>query len=245
MATKEVLIDDPLVIVSKEIERPIVDADLDGATPVRLLQKLVAAGTNASPRLICLIELASFTSSEMELLLPLLWQFILANRDSNRRDVLIGIGAAIRKYVAIMPIERMKDLATLLEPNHRSPLPIELELEIAKMVYRNCEVHPPVGEDTQPELAARLWEMARDYLNPRFLLRDKGSAVASMAIEAVVAMRSSLAAEAFEKLKECPFVWFVELVSDDLDELHAKWGLKSPDAATWLAELRSGLFAKA
>ena len=80
---------------------------------------------------------------------------------------LLALRAAIRKYIAIMPMEQMGELAALLETGHRSPLPIDLEIEVAKMVYRNFEVHPPVVADPQPELAQRFWDMVQAYINPR------------------------------------------------------------------------------
>ena len=132
---------------------------------------------------------------------------------------LVGVAAAIRKYIAIMPMDRMGELAALLETGHRSTLPIDLEIEVAKMVYRNFEVHPPIIADPQPELAQRFWEMAQAYINPRLLLRDKYSAATSLAIEAIVSMRSPLAEQACQAANTCPYRWFAELVSDDLDDL--------------------------
>ena len=98
----------------------------------------------------------------------------------------------------------MGELAVLLEAGHRSPLPIELEIEVAKMIYRNFEVHPPVVVDPQSELAQRLWEMVQAYVNPRILLRDKHSAAASLAIEAIVSMRSPLAVQAWQAAVDVP-----------------------------------------
>jgi hypothetical protein len=114
-----------------------------------------------------------------------------------------------------------------------------MEIEVAKMVFRNFEVHPPVEMDSQPKLAQQLWEMAQVYINPRILLRDKHSAAASCAIEAIVAMRSSLAVEALRAAAQSPYRWFAELVSDNIDELNEKWSRKSPDVAAWLRDLRS------
>lgn len=208
-----------------------------------LVRQLADAGPNASTRLLCVIELARFVPSQREALLPLLWRYILDRRNSNDRDELVGVATAIRKYIAIMPMDRMGELAALLESGHRSPLPIDLEIEIAKMVYRNFEVYPPVVADPQPELARRLWEMVRAYIDPRILLRDKYSAATSLAIEAIVSMRSPLAEPAWRAAITCPYLWFAELVNDELDELYERWGSKNPDAANWLHELRNRVLA--
>ncbi|MCA9206987.1 MAG: hypothetical protein KDA55_01470 [Planctomycetales bacterium] len=210
-----------------------------------LLRQLSEDGLNSPCELLLAVELNRFESSQHEVLLPLLWRYILAHRNSNDRTELVATGAAIRKYIAIMPMDRMGELAVLLESGHRSPLPIDLEIEVAKMVVRNFEVHPPVEGDPHPDLALRLWEMVQAYTNPRILLRDKHSAAASLAIEAIIAMRSSLADKAWQVVAQCPYQWFTELVSDDLDDLHEKWSRKSAAAAVWLDNLRSQVVSEA
>lgn len=217
------------------------NADLHSVSAEELLRQFAEAGKNASSTLVCAVELMRFERTQHEELLPLLWQYILAHRDSNNRNQLAATGAAIRKYIAIMPMERMGELAVLLEPGHKSTLPIDLEIEVAKLVFRNFEVVPPGAIDTQPELAQRLWEMVQAYINPRVLLRDKHSAATSLAIEAIVAMRSSLARQALQAASECSYGWFEELVSDNLDNLHEKWRQSNPEAADWLGNLRSHL----
>ena len=222
------------------IEEPIGITPRDGSQDVnQLLIDLAMFGANAPIALLCEIELAHFDPPQQKTLLPLLWRYTLEHRDSNNRDELVAVGAAIRKYVALMPMDQMGELATLLESGHRSSLPIELEIEVAKMVYRNFEVHPPTVADPHPQLAERLWEMAQAYLNPRILVRDKHAAAASLAVEAIVVLRSPLAENAWQAVTECPYSWFSELVSDDLDELLQKWSDKNPEAVAWLSELRS------
>ncbi|MHB1034155.1 MAG: hypothetical protein ACYC35_04900 [Pirellulales bacterium] len=208
-----------------------------------LVRQMADAGENASIRLLCAVELTRFTPPQRKTLLPLLWQYILVHRDSNNRDEIVGVAAAIRKYVAIMPMDRMGELAALLETGHRAALPIDLQIEVAKMVYRNYEVHPALIVDPQPQLAQRLWEIVRSYIDPRVLLLDKCSAAASLAVEAIVAMRSPLAETAWRAASTCPYRWFAELVNDELDELHQKWESKNRDAAVWLANLRSKTLA--
>jgi len=212
-------------------------------TADELVRQLAAAGANAPTGLFCAIELARFAPPEREVILPLLWRHILDHRNSNDRGELVGVAAAIRKYIAIMPMDRMGELAALLETGHRSPLPVDLEIEVAKMVYRNFEVHPPVVADPQPQLAQRLWEVVQAYIDPRILIRDKYSAVTSLAIEAIVAMRSPLAEAAWRKGMACPYRWFAELVSDEIEELHERWRNKNADAAAWLDQLRSTVLA--
>ena len=235
---------DPQFVSSERTPSHDTSGDFEELTTDQLLDQLRDAGSDVPGRLICAIELQRFDSSQRETLLPLLWRYILEHRDSNVPQKLVSVGSAIRKYIALMPMDRMGDLVVLLEPGHRSPLPIELEIEVAKMVFRNFEVHPPAVEDPHPELAKQFWELVQAYTNPRVLLRSKHSAAASLAIAAIVSMRSPLAVSACETATTCPYHWFAELVDDDLDGLHESWNNKHADAAAWLRELRRGVLAQ-
>jgi hypothetical protein len=230
---------DPQLLASRANSQPVTTNSSVEWTAGELLRQLVESGANPPVKLLCSVELTRFEASQHEVLLPLLWKYILDHRDSNNRDELVATGAAVRKYIAVMPMNRIDELAVLLESGHSSPLPIDLEIEVAKMVLRNFEVYPPPQLDLHLDLARRLWEIAQAYINPRVLLRDKHAAAASLAIESVVAMRSSLAIDALRAAANCPYNWFGELVSDDLDDLHESWSLKMPEAAAWLVELRS------
>ena len=236
---------DPQLVSSNTSSSYEASVDSSELTAEEILGQLTTAGANMPCSLLCQVELTRFDPTQREAVLPLLWQYILDHRNSNDRNELVAVGAAIRKYIAIMPMDRMGELAVLLETGHRSPLPIDLEIEVAKMIYRNFEVHPPVLADPHPELAKRFWEMVQAYINPRVLLRDKHSAATSLAIEAIVSMRSPLAEQAWQAAIACPFRWFAELVSDDLNDLHERWSSRSPDAAAWLRELRNNVLAHA
>lgn len=220
-----------------------VDTLGEEVTPDGLLDLLTAEGENISPNHIIEAEITRFDLQQQHRLLPILWSYIDAHRNSSTPGELIAVGSAIRKYIAIMPMEKMETLAALLDPENRSPLPLELELEVAKMVYRNFEVHPPTHANPQSQLASNLMQMARAYLNPRLLLRDKYSACASLAIEAIVAMRSNLAAEAWNSALMPPHRWFGEIINADLAELGSRWRSRNAEAADWLAELRLSVFS--
>jgi len=234
---------DPQWMPAEEEEGVAVDRarDPQAATPDELVSKLVEDGESVSPETIFNIELTRFDAEQRDVLLPRLWDYILAHRDSNDRKQLTAVASAIRKYIAIMPMDRMGELAVLLDPAHKAALPIELEIEVAKMIYRNFEVHPPSTRDPEPQLAGRLWEMVEAYTNPRVFLRDKHATAASLAIEAIIAMRGSLSERAWQVARDCPHAWFAELVSDNLDQLHQRWMAKDAQAAAWLDRLRGNV----
>ena len=211
-----------------------------------ILERLASPDTCSAERqqLVCEAEFCKFSQTEQETLLEILWQYILDHRNSNDSGELVAAGSAIRKYAALMPMDRMEDLAVLIEPGYNTPPAIEVELELAKMVYRNYEVFPPAEPDQQSQLTMQLWRLAQDYLNPRFLLREKHSAVASLAIEALIAMRSSVAEDAWRAALVCPYQWFGEMVSDHVATLRNCWSGRNDSAVAWLDELRSRVIKK-
>jgi hypothetical protein len=210
----------------------------DPLYPAKLLSNILNAGTEIPAPSICEAEFVRFDSGQLAILMPILWKYIIDHRKSNSPDELAAVGSAIRKYIAIMPMDRMGELSVLLAPANHEPLPLALELEVSKMIYRNFEVYPPSKLDSQPELALRLWEMVQAYVNPRILLRDKHSAVASLAIEALVSMRSKMAFDAWRAALDCAYQWFGEMVTDDLLILQHRWTSQDAEAANWLNELR-------
>lgn len=205
---------------------------MDKLSPESLLHQL-EIGT-PSFQLICMTEIAKFDEEQEKVLLPLLWKYILEHRSNSEWSIRTATCSAIRKYISILPMERMGELTVLLEPG----TPQDIEIEVTKMIFRNYEVFPPNEIDLQPELASLLMKMATAYTNHRILLRKKYSAAASLAIEALFAMRSSLASEAFRLMENCPYTWFIEMVRDDLDELFEAWNKKNPEAAVWLKEIK-------
>jgi hypothetical protein len=187
-------------------------------------------------------ELTQFDAGQREKLLPILWDFIEKNRDTNSRSRQIDVGSAIRKYVALMPTERMNNLAQLLNDHNRSPLPLKLEIEVVKMIYHLFMAHPPSAPEPFPPLAAQLIKMVRDYAKPRLLARDGYAAAAVFAIDALVALRSTHAESAVDTaIQSCR--WFSEVVEDDLRKLHERWERKNAGAANWLAEMLNKKFS--
>jgi hypothetical protein len=220
-------------------ELPLEESVDSGLSPAQdLISELIESGNQVPVYLICEAEMAQFDDNQSQLVLPILWSYIEQHKTSKNQNELVAVASAIRKYIAIMPMSQIGELAMLLAPGNQEPLSLDLELEVAKMIYRNFEVFPPTAANLHPELSSRLWEMACAYTNPRILLRDKHSAVASLAIEAIVAMRSDLALEAWQMAMNCPFRWFGEMVSDDLRELRNRWESQGDSAFTWLDDLR-------
>lgn len=202
-------------------------------SPEELLAQLPKATGKVQISLICDAEALRFDQGQKDRLSPLLWEYIVANRDSTDHDTLVAVGSAIRKYIGILNVDCMAQIGSLLEAGHRAPLSLDLELEIAKMVYRKFEANPPRVPDPHPDLANRLWEMAQLYASPRLILREKYATVASLSIEAIVSMRSSLAEKCAELVSNSGFKFFKDIIGRDLLRLRDRWRAKNPEAANW------------
>lgn len=167
-------------------------------------------------------EVIDFEPSETRDLTSLLRGFIEEYRDSNAPADLIAVGSAIRKFVAVAPEEEAMDFAAgLLNAGNRSPLPIEIEVEISKMVVRKLNANPPTKQDQYPELASRLLELAETYLNPRLLAREKHGAVAFNAVLGIVLTRDRRVSEVLERVRKLGVNWFQQVLARQAASLAA------------------------
>ena len=201
------------------------------------LDRLSLATGTSQLAMICDAETMILDTTRRERLSQILWKFILASRDNPNSATLIAVGSAIRKYIAMLNVNRIGEIAELLETGHRAQLPLDLELEVTKMVYRKFEANPPAQPDPVPPLALRLWEIAQEYLRPRIMVRDKYATVASLSIEAIVALRSPFAQNAISAALTTRYSWFGEKVIDDLRNLAIRWRGKNRDAADWCTDI--------
>ncbi len=166
-------------------------------------------------------EVLDFPEHDVPELCVLLGAFILRHRDSNVAEDLVAVGAAVRKLVAYLPCGGFGGLAELLVPGRRSPVPLEVELEVAKTVVWKLAADPPVKDNPEPALGDRLWEIAQTYLNPRLIAREKHGATALNAALSLMLLRSPHAARISELLREAKAQWFTELLCRRAERLRA------------------------
>lgn len=179
-----------------------------------LIERLIAAEGDDRRQLIIEVEAVPFAEDQYRLI-ELLKAYIEENRDSTDRDELIAVGSAIRKCVALFDSSEFGWLATLLESGHQP----SLDVEIAKMVFRRYSVSPPERPDPHPQLSDRLAEIASDYLRPHVFSRERSPAVAMLAIQALLAMRSERARAIINDL---PFGWFRQQLRRRMDRTVAQ-----------------------
>ena len=147
-------------------------------------------------------------------LTPLLKRFIEEYRESDDPADLVAVGSAIRNYVATAPVgDAIEAAASLLKEQGELEIPIELEVEVTKMLVRKLTANPPAQRDQYSELALRLEELVDVYARPRLLPREKYGAVALNAILGLVLSRSGRDADVVERMRTLDVAWFQQLLA--------------------------------
>lgn len=155
---------------------------------------------------VLLAEVIEFSEPQAQELLRHLRAYIERFYSSKDETILTAVGAAVRTYIAVLPVEELDRVASLLASQPSMPTP--LENEIAKMVLRKLTATPPERAGMYPLLEKQLAEIAEAYLHTKWLLRDCGGP-AAMNASAAIAL---LLAEGLKGIRElirarCPD-WF-------------------------------------
>jgi hypothetical protein len=204
----------------------LMETSLDPTTVIESLQQ-TDLGHEKRRKLIIEAEVSPFEGQQAVALAHLLRQFIEECRASNVRADLIAVGSAIRNYVAIAPIdEAFAVAASLLKADGTFPVPIELEVEVTKMVVRKLTANPPAERDQYPELATRLEQLIDDYAKTRFLTREKHGAVALNALLGLVLTRSGRDDAVVDRMRSLGVTWFRQLLGRRAAQLRS-------DLAAW------------
>ena len=159
-------------------------------------------------------EVLPFRGRQAAALTPLLKRFIEEYRESNVPADLVAVGSAIRNYVARATIgEAFEAAASLLKSQGGLPIPIELEVEVTKMVVRKLTANPPEQRDQFPEVALRLEETRRCLCEAAIPSREKYGAIALNAILGLVLSRSGRDGDVVERIRTLDVPWFQELLA--------------------------------
>jgi len=165
-------------------------------------------------KLILESEVRPFRGQQAAALVPLLRQFIETYRESNVPADMVAVGSAIRNYVATATIgDAFEAAASLLKAEGRLPIPIELEIEVTKMVVRKLTANPPTERDQHTRLAQRLEEIVDAYAKPRLLAREKYGAVTLNAVLGLVLTRSGRDADVVARMQILGVAWFQQLLA--------------------------------
>lgn len=144
-------------------------------SPAMLLSRLRDPAISDDERRTLIIEAEAirFEPEQSRDLGLVLRTFIGKHRDSGDPQDIVAAASAIRKYVATMQPGDLSHVAELLDAGHKASVPLDLELEICKMILRKLAANPGERIDQFPELESRLAEIVRTYANDRLLPREK------------------------------------------------------------------------
>ncbi len=184
------------------------DVEADAET---IVERLLDPGTANEDKRRLILQSADVQFDEQQFLRirPYLLSFVEQRRESTNHDELVVVGAAIRKYIAMLPVRDLDSVASLLN----APVSVEVELEVAKMVCRKMTANTEAPTESFRQLAERLMELCVDYLRPRQLPRRIYGATALNCVLGLVLVGGPQLPELFQILQRLNVTWFKQQLS--------------------------------
>jgi len=190
-----------------------------GRELIELLAAVQAGLDNATNDAVdAIIEIQStpIPADKLSGAIDLLVEFIKKHRGTNSQNVVVAVGAAIRKVLLNVSDEQLGLGAELMKSAGNLEVPIEVELEVAKMVVHRFRYAPNTSTVGLSELASLLLENARVYSKTNLVNRDCYNATALNSVLAIVLMRHEEAAPLINHIESISPQWFVDLVKNRL-----------------------------
>lgn len=175
----------------------------------------------------------------------LLVSFIEKHRNTNSQKVLIAVGAAIRKVLLNIADEQLGLAAELMKSAGSLEVPIEVELEVAKMVVHRFRYAPSTSTEGLSDLADLLLENARVYSTAKLVNREYYGATALNSVLSIVLMRHKEASALIEHVEAVSADWFVELVKNRLRRIAKEIEKDRLEGSVAVVELMRTLATKA
>jgi len=172
--------------------------------------------TNDAVDAIIEIQSTPIPADKLSGAIDLLVEFIKKHRGTNSQNVVVAVGAAIRKVLLNVSDEQLGLGAELMKSAGNLEVPIEVELEVAKMVVHRFRYAPNTSTVGLSELASLLLENARVYSKTNLVNRDCYNATALNSVLAIVLMRHEEAAPLINHIESISPQWFVDLVKNRL-----------------------------
>jgi len=190
-----------------------------GRELIELLAAVQAGLDNATNDAVdAIIEIQStpIPADKLSGAIDLLVEFIKKHRGTNSQNVVVAVGAAIRKVLLNVSDEQLGLGAELMKSAGNLEVPIEVELEVAKMVVHRFRYAPNRSTAGLSELASLLLDNARVYSKTNLVNRDCYNATALNSVLAIVLMRHEEAAALINHIESISPQWFVDLVKNRL-----------------------------
>jgi hypothetical protein len=175
----------------------------------------------------------------------LLVSFIEKHRNTNSQKVLIAVGAAIRKVLLNIADEQLGLAAELMKSAGSLEVPIEVELEVAKMVVHRFRYAPNTSTEGLSDLADLLLDNAKDYSKAKLVNREYYGATALNSVLSIVLMRHKEASALIEHIEAVSADWFVELVKNRLRRIAKEIEKERLEGSVDVVELMRTLATKA
>ena len=154
--------------------------------------------------------------------------------------VRIAVGAAIRKVLLNVSDEQLGLGAELMKSAGSLEVPIEVELEVAKMVVHRFRYAPKTTTSGLSELASLLLGKARVYSKTNLVNRDCYNATALNSVLAIVLMRHEEAETLINHIGSISPQWFVDLVKNRLRRMATEIENENlPEAAELVALMKA------
>ena len=187
------------------------------------------------------IELTSFNEKEKVIVSNCLWNYILENRFTKDDDETVAVGSAIRKYVAIMPIEKINSLEELLDDDEQL-LSDLIRIELIKSICRFFEVYVPQKIDQFSNLSKYLDEIITEYSyygKVHLIPNYEHCTVALLSIEGIMLMKSNVYAknviDSLQQINKIDYKWFISLVYSRVIDIQQHWKNKGlNESVDWI-----------
>jgi hypothetical protein len=186
------------------------------------------------------IQVIPIPEVDREETIQLLVRFIKKHRGTSSQNLLITVGAAIRKVLLNLPAVDLGLAVDLIKSEGSLTVPIGVELEVAKMVVQRVVEDPSIDALHFPQLADALFCRAKQYSTPNMVNREFYNATALNSVLGCILLRSTESHSlANEVISDSPS-WFSRLCYNRLtrirNELFAK---KDPRALDLVNHINS------
>lgn len=188
------------------------------------------------------IQVTPIPEVNLEETINLLVSFVKNHRETNSQKILIAIGAAIRKVLLNIKDEQLGLAAELMGS---LDVPIEVELEVAKMVVHRFRYAPNTSTEGLSDLADLLLYNAKVYSKANLVNRKFYNATALNSVLSIVLMRHKEASALIEHVEAVSADWFVELVKKRLLRIAKEIEKERLEGSVGVVELMRRLATKA
>ena len=171
-----------------------------------------------------IIEIQSTAIPDYKLIetIGLLVDFIKKHRCTSSQKVLIAVGAAIRKVLLNLPSSDIGIAADLLKSEGSLAVPIEVELEVTKLVVQRVAENPSINASHFPSLADAMLSNAMLYSTAKMVNREFYNATALNSVLACLLMQHSESHSLCNQLLQDSPSWFSRLCSNRLKRIRSE-----------------------